>query len=335
MMEQRTQSPEYTVAVTGVGALIGQGIVKALRRSPHSARIVGLDRNPDSVGKHLCDKFYCKPECDESEAPYEDFWLDLLRTEHVDLVLPGIEIDVFYLDSHRQLFEKEHAVVCLNGASLIQLSKDKWVLGQKLQSLGMNRIPSMIAGDWDQCMTALGPPPLLMKPRQGNGSRGIVRIFDADDFTYWKRKTGGNFMVQKIVGSDDEEYTIGSFGFGDGAAVEPIVLRRRLSGAGNTQFAEVVKDRALEEMTARLNGLFCPLGPTNYQFRKDRGMAYLLEINPRFSSTASIRAAFGYNEASMAIEFFLKRQRPSGIVIHRGRASRYTEDYIQYDRDCR
>ena len=334
-MERRAQRPAYTVVITGVGALIGQGIIKALKHSSHSVRIVGVDRNPNSVGKHLCDAFYRKPVCDESEVLYRDFWLDLVRTERVDLVLPGIEIDMFYLDSHRPFFEKEHAVFCLNSVSLITISKDKWVLGQKLQSLGLNCIPSMIDGDWEQCIAALGPPPLLMKPRQGNGSRGIVRISDAQDLAYWKRKTGENFMVQKIIGSDDEEYTIGSFGFGDGTAVKPIVFRRRLSAAGNTQFAEIVQDKGLEEMTARLNGLFSPLGPTNYQFRKEQGVPYLLEINPRFSSTASIRAAFGYNEASMAIDFFLERRRPSCTIIQRGWASRYTEDYIQYDCDCR
>jgi carbamoyl-phosphate synthase large subunit len=88
-------------------------------------------------------------------------------------------------------------------------------------------------------------------------------------------------------------------------------------------------------MTARLNGLFRPLGPTNYQFRKEHGVPYLLEINPRFSSTASIRAAFGYNEASMAVDFFLRRKTPDHPTIRCGWAARYTEDFIQYDRDCR
>jgi len=334
-MEQQTKLPPYTVVVTGVGALIGQGIAKALKQSGRPVRIVGVDRNPKSAGIRLCDKFYCKPECDESEEKYRDFWLGVLRAERVDLVLPGIEIDVFYFDSHRPLFEKEQVALCLNSASVIEISKDKWVLGERLQRLGLDRIPGRIDGDWDQCMRALGRPPWIMKPRRGNGSRGIVRIVDEVDFTYWKRKTGENFMVQKIIGSDDEEYTIGSFGLGDGFAVEPIVMRRRLSGAGNTQFAEVVQDSALVEMTARLNGLFRPLGPTNYQFRKEHGVPYLLEINPRFSSTASIRAAFGYNEASMAVDFFLRRKTPDHPTIRCGWAARYTEDFIQYDRDCR
>jgi carbamoyl-phosphate synthase large subunit len=57
-----------------------------------------------------------------------------------------------------------------------------------------------------------------------------------------------------------------------------------------------------------------------------------LEINPRISSATSIRAAFGYNESLMSLEFFLEQKRPVQPRIRTGRAVRYTEDYIFYDR---
>ena len=52
---------DTTVLVTGVGAIIGQGIVDGLRRSGRSVRVVGLDRNPDCLGPKLCDDFVPKP----------------------------------------------------------------------------------------------------------------------------------------------------------------------------------------------------------------------------------------------------------------------------------
>jgi carbamoyl-phosphate synthase large subunit len=328
-MKPCTKAPAYRVVVTGVGAIIGQGIIKALRRAPYAVRIVGVDRNPDAVGAHLCDRFYCKPQCAETEGGYRDFWLSMAGEEGVDLILPGIEIDVFYLDMQRRWFEAQRVRLCLNGAPLIGLARDKWALGQELQKLGMFHIPGVIDGDWESCVRTLGPPPLLMKPRRGSGSRGIMRLYDADDFAYWRRKAGDNFMVQRIVGSDDEEYTVGSFGFGDGTAVAPIVFRRRLSAAGNTQSAEVVQDRSIEDAVARLNSVFHPLGPTNYQFRREGETLFLLEVNPRFSSTTSLRAAFGYNEPCMAIEFYLEGRKPARPVIQSGRAFRYTEEFVQ------
>ena len=43
--------------VTGVGAIIGYGIIKSLRQSGLPIYIVGMDIYEDAVGQHWCDKF--------------------------------------------------------------------------------------------------------------------------------------------------------------------------------------------------------------------------------------------------------------------------------------
>ena len=57
----------------------------------------------------------------------------------------------------------------------------------------------------------------------------------------------------------------------------------------------------------------------------------LLEINPRISSSTSIRAAFGYNESAMAVDYFLERRTPCQPAIRRGEAVRYTDEQIFYE----
>ena len=57
----------------------------------------------------------------------------------------------------------------------------------------------------------------------------------------------------------------------------------------------------------------------------------LLEINPRVSSATSIRAAFGYNELKLSLEYFLYGKNPQQPVLRKGRAVRYAEDYICYE----
>jgi carbamoyl-phosphate synthase large subunit len=80
-----------------------------------------------------------------------------------------------------------------------------------------------------------------------------------------------------------------------------------------------------------LCGLFKPVGPTNFQFRKQDGILKLLEINPRISSSTSIRTGFGYNESLMAVEYFLENKTPVQPVIKKGKAIRYTEDLFIYE----
>ncbi|KNY10448.1 hypothetical protein AKG08_12130 [Achromobacter piechaudii] len=138
-------------------------------------------------------------------------------------------------------------------------------------------------------------------------------------------------MLQRIVGTADEEYTVGVFGLGEGRHVGPLTFRRRLSAAGNTLVAEVVRDHAvIDKATDLLCRHFCPLGPTNFQFRVEGERAYLLEINPRFSSSNSLRTAFGFNEAEMAIDYFLLGVEPAEPCIRAGKAWRYTEDFVTH-----
>ena len=317
-----------TVVVTGVGAIIGQGIVKSLRKCRQAVRVVGIDRNADSLGPHVCDTFHAKPACGESDTEYLDFWRHILASESVDLVLPGIEIDLFFLNDNRQTLEASGTTLGLNTASLIDLARDKWSLTQALPQAGLLPIPSVLSREWQECVTSLGPPPYLLKPRDGNGSRGIVLLENETDFKYWMKKSADNFMVQRIVGTDDEEYTVGAFGLGDGESLDPIVFRRRLSPAGDTRYAEVVADPVIEQATQKLSSYFKPLGPTNYQFRMENGIPYLLEINPRMSSSSSLRACFGYNEAQMALDFYLDHKKPEMPGISAGSAWRYTEDFV-------
>lgn len=321
---------EVTVLVTGVGAIIGQGIIKSLRESRYSALIVGLDRSNRSPGPYLCDAFHQKPSCDEDNPDYIDFWRNMLLNEGVDIIIPGLEVDMFFLDTQRQLFQELGVVVVMNRPELIALSADKWQLGEQLATSSLARIPSSIPENWEQAVSELGTPPLLLKPRNGNGSRGIARLHDARDFDYWRAKSGDNWMLQRIVGDDSSEFTVGVFGFGDGKSIEPIVLKRRLSAAGNTLEAQVANDKAIEDATEKLTKHFKPVGPTNYQFRKEGDTAYLLEINPRFSSSNSLRTAFGFNEAEMAIDYFKFGRIPQTPLIKAGTAWRYSEDFVHY-----
>lgn len=321
------------VLVTGVGALIGQGIIRSLRSGRHPVRVIGLDRSTRSPGPGACDVFIQKPSCEENTAEYVEFWQELIARERIDIVLPGLEVDLLFLDQHREILAQTGAVLALNLHALIARASDKWRMHQFLVEHGLPAIPSVIGVGWEAAVAQLGGAPILMKPRQGNGSRGIVRLADSEDLAYWSRKAADPWMLQRIVGRDEDEYTVGVFGLGGGQALAPILFRRRLSSAGNTLEAQVIESELLSGAVVRLNALFKPVGPTNYQFRVEGNVAYLLEVNPRFSSSNSLRTRFGYNEAEMSLDHFLFGVVPPIPTILPGIGWRYSEDYVVYDRD--
>ena len=141
---------------------------------------------------------------------------------------------------------------------------------------------------------------------------------------------GDNWLLQTIIGTDADEYTVGLYGLGDGTYAGPIIMRRRLTRSGHTGETEVMDHPAIAELTGRIVRHFKPVGPTNLQFRVQDDIPYLLAINPRFSSSCSLRAAFGFVEAEMCIDDLLEGRRPAAPLIRRGTALRYNEDFIAH-----
>lgn len=147
---------------------------------------------------------------------------------------------------------------------------------------------------------------------------------------YWRDKLGSAFMAQEIVGDDDHEYTVGAFGLGNGKLCQSITFQRKLSREGATSKARTIEIPEITLEVERLSAILKPLGPTNFQFRQHRHQFLLLEINPRLSSSLSLRTAFGFNEPEMCIEYFGEKRVPAPVRTRQGFAVRYIADHVEY-----
>ena len=321
-----------TVMVTGTGAIIGYGVLKALRDTRPDFKLVAADIFPDAVGQYWADAFEVAPMT--SSANYKLWLQDCIRKHDVDLLIPGIEQDVFCYACAPEIFSGLGVHVVLNRPELINLCRDKWEMHEALESLGHPvRIPSRLSGEFDELAGAFGVP-FLLKPRVGYASKGLMRIASREDFELHSHRLGEELMAQPIVGRDEEEYTVGVFGDGSGAVNALIILQRTLSKEGATSKASVRHLPGLEEVVRELSLSFRPLGPTNFQFRRDGEKWWLLEINPRISSSTSLRAAFGYNEAEMCVRYYLEGVRIKQPAIRDGHAVRYIADLVRFENDC-
>ncbi len=320
-----------TVMVTGVGAIIGYGLLRSLRAARPEVRLIGTDIYPDAVGQAWCDAFEQAPYT--ADPQYLDWLKETVEKHRVDLLIPGIEQDVHRFSDDRNRIGSFGCKLALNHARLIDLSRDKWAMHQELAALGDDtRIPSHLSGDYDTLVEQLGLP-FILKPRRSYASKGMMRVKCREDFDAHKARLGEYLMAQPVVGTDDEEYTVAVFGDGQGNTCASITLQRRLAQDGSTAKAWVRNIDSLDGVVSRLCAHFCPVGPTNLQFRRVGEGWKLLEINPRVSSTSSIRSAFGYNEAAMSVAFFLAGELPRQPEIRRGFATRFIEDYVVHDRD--
>lgn len=317
------------ILVSGASGIVGYGILRSLRALKAGHVLVGTTIHADSAAPAFCDRFELAPP---TTAPgYLDWLLATLRRHHIDLLIPGIEVDVYHWVKHVSEIRCTGAVPLLNTPALIALCKDKWAFYQALKKAGLAcAIESSLEPDYDTLVAHFGLP-FILKPRRGFGSKGIVRVTSAELFQRHCHDVGPVLMAQPIVGTDDEEFSVSAFCDGRGGRWAAMALRRKLSQEGFTDRAEVVEAAAFVPEIDQLCRLFRPLGPTNFQFRRSADGLKLLEINPRISSATSIRTAFGYNEAAMAIDYFLNDRQPTQPTIRRGRAVRYTDDCIFHE----
>ena len=321
---------KYNILVTGVGAIIGYGVITSLRNSKYDCNIVGMDIYNDAVGQVWCDKFIqAKLAADENYIP---FLKKVIDENKIDLVFFGTEQEIMKCYKSKVELGEYYKKLVINKGNLIELSEDKWDTTCFLKKNGLKYIPSSITATFEEASIKFGLP-LLMKPRRSYASKGICKVSTKTEFDKWKLEYADQFMVQKLIGDEEHEYTAATFGFGDGTCIKPIVMKRKLSKAGATDKAVVMPVPEIEEAIIKMVEVLRPLGPTNFQFRLDGNEYLLLEINPRISSSTSIRMAFGYNEAEMCISYFVEGIRPVDKELKTGKAYRYIADAVEYD-DC-
>jgi len=317
------------ILVSGASGIVGYGILRSLRLAEKKLHLIGSSIYEDSVAPAFCDTFELAPKTDDPS--YLPWLCDCIRSGGIDLIIPGIEIDMHQWARHTTEIESHGARAMLNNPSLIALCKDKWRFFQDLQSAVLGcEIESVLEGTYEELESRFGRP-FLLKPRRGFGSKGIVRVDGKHVFAKHAAEVGATLMAQPIIGDDENEFTVSAFCDGRGGYCAAMSLRRKLSKDGFTEKAEVVENGQFSAVIEALCKRYLPVGPTNFQFRTAGEDLKLLEINPRISSSTAIRAAFGYNESLMSVDYYLDGRAPIQPTIRRGKAIRYIDEFIAYE----
>lgn len=318
-----------TILVSGASGIVGYGALKSLKGTGKNLLLIGTTIYEDSVAQGFCDVFEkAIPTTDEN---YMDWLLSIIKKHKVDLIIPGIEADLYKWSSHKDMIVNAGAILLTNNLSLIELCKDKWVFYNELSKINSPYlIKTSLDTEFPVIVEKFGLP-FLLKPKRGFASKGIVKVTSEEMFDLHKGQIGEVLMVQEIVGNEEEEFTTSAFCDGKGSYYASMTLRRKLAKDGYTDRAETYELENIDEVLNHFCAYLKPIGPTNFQFRRHNGELKLLEINPRISSSTSIRTAFGYNESEMVVDFYLENKEPVQPILKSGKAVRYTDDKIFFN----
>lgn len=284
------------VLVTGAGALLGQGVIKALRASTLNPKIVAVDPSPTAAGLYWADAAFLVPMA--SADDYLEKIRALLARERPDIVLVGTDVELpVFAAARLELEEAFGAAILVSSPDVVAIANDKWLTYEFLKRLGFGFVPSCLPGSEEALIEEVGFP-LIVKPRVGARSVGFGVIRNRDELRR-AIETQPGIVIQKRVGDDDCEYTAGTITFG-GACEASIVMRRDLRD-GNTYRAYVEAFPELNAFVRKVASSLGAYGPANFQFRLDRGEPKIFEINGRFSGTTALRYHANFNEVEMCI----------------------------------
>jgi carbamoyl-phosphate synthase large subunit len=144
--------------------------------------------------------------------------------------------------------------------------------------------------------------PLLVKVREGFGSRHIYLADDCEQLGFHLRATPVESMVQeRCLGL---EFSIDVFCDTEGRCINAIPRSMIQSKGGESIKGESLQDRELIEHGARVAETIGIVGPANVQcFREPDGSLPVTDVNPRFGGAFPLPLAAGgrYPELALAL----------------------------------
>ncbi len=288
------------VAVTGGGALLGQGILRALRDSALSTHTIVVDVSPLSAGLYWGDESFLVPLA--SSDRYMDAIRALLARTRPDILLVGTDVELAPLAAVREeLLADFGTQVLVSSPEVVAIADDKFATARFFAAKGFDVPASALAGDKEGVARLIAEHgfPLVVKPCVGARSYGVSVVCDRPALDHAISNVQGA-VVQEHVGNERQEYTASGLFFDD--QCEAVIIMRRDLRDGNTYRAFTVIDNELERLVRGWTEALRPFGPANFQFRiDDRGVPKVFEVNARFSGTTPLRAHAGFNEVEMCV----------------------------------
>jgi carbamoyl-phosphate synthase large subunit len=319
------------VLVTAVGGRsVGSGILHALTRNTPEVNdrwnVVAADADSFSWGLYKVDQHTRLPFA--SSANYIDEVKKVVKDFKIHAILPGSEAEAEKLAQNKGQFD---IPIVTNSLGLMPLMMDKFKATQKLIELGLPTIPTYPVEDYEKALADFDFP-FIIKPTIGTGgSKGVTLCSNLSELQNKLSQLPENsgYCIQPLIGSEDNEYTVGILSDKSGKLIDSIVMKRKLLGlslldskkVGSTSYSIstgysqgfFIKDAPIQDFCENLSRNLGSTGPLNIQLRVHKEEIFVFEIHPRFSGTTTMRADVGFNEPDIMLRNYLSGEDFSRI----------------------
>jgi carbamoyl-phosphate synthase large subunit len=266
-------------------------IVSAFGRA--GATTVAVDVNPLAPALYHADRYELVVRVDD--PGYVSQVAELVAEHGIDLIVPLTDLDQLILAGAR---DELGTVLLLSPGDVAERMGDKYLAHETFEALG---IPS--PDSWlPEKLPAHLDFPVLVKAREGFGSRHIYRAQDREELDFHLARTPVPSFVQSHCRG--EEFSVDVFSDFDGRCLNAIPRTMIESKGGESIKGMTIKDWNLIEHGRRVAEALPIWGPANIQcFREPDGTLLVTDVNPRFGGAFPLPLAAGsrYPELALAL----------------------------------
>jgi len=265
-------------------------IVSAFRRA--GATTVAADADALAPTLYHADRMALVPRV--ADPGYVPALAALVVEHEIGLVVPLTDLDQEILSRHREALAP--ALVLAPSPEVCRTMGDKYLAHLFFEERGIASprtwLPHEVPGD--------ARYPLLVKVREGFGSRHIYRAGDARELQFFLGYTTVDSMVQEqCLG---EEFSIDVFCDLEGRCLNAIPRTMIQSKGGESIKGMSIQDPQLIEHGAHVAEATGIVGPANVQcFREPDGSLPVTDVNPRFGGAFPLPLAAGSRYPDLAL----------------------------------
>lgn len=270
------------ILVSGIAGDIGFGIARILKEWGIFSRLHGIDIHADHPARYILDQCAVAPRASADE--YVQWVSDYICDNRIDVFIPSSEAELEKLVAV-DLDKIGGAKVIRNSNFVLQTALDKFRCLAHLARSGI-AVPDngLVGGEVPSSF------PVIVKPRSGQGSKGILRVDNSSQFA----GCSSGWVWQQYLPPDDQEYTCPVY-VSPEAGVRILLIKRKLLG-GLTGSGVVVSNQIIEDYVYSIAKCLQVNGAINVQLRLTEDGPRLFEINPRLSSTLVFRDKMGFTD---------------------------------------
>ena len=267
-------------------------IVSAFRRA--GALTIATDSNELAPTLYHADQWALVPRV--TDEAYVPALAELVRRHEIRLVVPLTDLDQELLSRSRDALAP--ALVLVPEPSVCETMGDKYLAHRFFVEHGIasprSWLPDEVPDD--------ARYPVLVKVREGFGSRHIYRAADRDELAFFLGYTTVDSFVQEACLG--EEFSIDVFCDLGARCLNAIPRTMIQSKGGESIKGMSIRDHELIEHGATVAERIGIVGPANIQcFREPDGSLPITDVNPRFGGAFPLPLAAGsrYPELALAL----------------------------------